>query len=233
MVADPKLSRKLASLVAFTELGMIVTGTFFGSKAEFDALNIAKVFPDASTKDVTVMSDWLGVVGKWAENLIIESAAGNPNNFYAKSVTFGNDNLMTDAGIDNMLKFLDNTDKGTPLWFAIFDLAGGAINDVPADATAYKSRDALYYYQGYATSTFLPLAQKSRDFLNGLNKVLTDAAPGSAARGAYPGYVDPALGSSGQQAYWGANYPKLQQIKAKYDPNDVFRNPQSVRLPGQ
>jgi hypothetical protein len=28
--------------------------------------------------------------------------------------------------------------------------------------------------------------------------------------------------------YWGANYPKLLKIKEKYDPNNVFANPQSV-----
>jgi hypothetical protein len=33
--------------------------------------------------------------------------------------------------------------------------------------------------------------------------------------------------------YWGDNYLRLTKIKAKYDPNDVFRNPQSVIVPGK
>ena len=33
----------------------------------------------------------------------------------------------------------------------------------------------------------------------------------------------------GQHEYWGSNYPRLQQIKAELDPQNVFSNPQSVQ----
>jgi hypothetical protein len=33
---------------------------------------------------------------------------------------------------------------------------------------------------------------------------------------------------NGQRAYWGENLPRLQQLKARYDPHDVYHNPQSV-----
>lgn len=35
-----------------------------------------------------------------------------------------------------------------------------------------------------------------------------------------------------EEIYWGDNAPKLRQLKAVYDPDDMFNNPQSVRLPG-
>jgi len=47
--------------------------------------------------------------------------------------------------------------------------------------------------------------------------------------GAYAGYVDPALGEDAGVAYWRENLPKLQSIKTKVDPKDIFHNPQSVR----
>jgi hypothetical protein len=49
--------------------------------------------------------------------------------------------------------------------------------------------------------------------------------------GAYPGYVDLELVHP-QKDYWRYNLPKLEEIKAKYDPRDVFHNPQSVRPAG-
>ena len=33
----------------------------------------------------------------------------------------------------------------------------------------------------------------------------------------------------GQHHYWESNYARLQQIKAKFDPENVFSNPQSVK----
>jgi Berberine and berberine like len=85
--------------------------------------------------------------------------------------------------------------------------------------------------------------------VQGINDTVIKAMPG-VDFGAYPGYVEYVITrlinnirfwilisskylTNGQHEYWGSNYPKLQQIKAKLDPQDVFWNPQSVRLPGQ
>jgi FAD/FMN-containing dehydrogenase len=69
---------------------------------------------------------------------------------------------------------------------------------------------------------------KTKDFLAGVNKVITDALP-NHDQGAYAGYVDPALGENSASLYWGGNVERLQRIKAEVDPLDVFSNPQSVR----
>jgi len=60
-----------------------------------------------------------------------------------------------------------------------------------------------------------------------MSNTLTKDRPGVPIE-AYAGYVDPKL-TDGQQEYWGTNLPRLEQIKAQLDPNDVFHNPQSVR----
>ena len=47
-------------------------------------------------------------------------------------------------------------------------------------------------------------------------------------RGAYVNYADADL-TDWEDAYWGTNYARLRQVKAKYDPDRLFDFPQAVR----
>lgn len=171
-----------------------------------------------------IMDDAVGKIGQALEDVGLH-LSGLQTSFYAKSLTFTPSTLMNDQAIDALFEYLENSKKNALLWFVIFDLAGGYINTVPLDERAYPHRSVLYFMQSYAI-TLGRVSQTTRDFLNGINQLIIENVPGVG--GAYAGYVDPFL-QNAQQEYWGPNLPRLEQIKADIDKDDVFHNPQSVR----
>lgn len=228
LISDPDLSRKFASQFILTEqFGAIVTGTFFGTQQEYDSLNISARLPN-SDDSVIELKDWLGVVGHWAEDLALELIGGIPSNFYAKSLAYTENDIVPDDGVDKLFDYIDSAEKGDAIWFIIWDLEGGAINDVAPNATAYGHRNALFYHQAYAVNLLGKIGDKTRDFLAGVNNAVLAALPDHEA-GAYAGYVDPALGENSASLYWGGNVERLENIKAQVDPEDLFHNPQSIR----
>lgn len=233
-VSDPDLTRNLATVLTVFEGGMVISGTFFGSKTEFDKFKLDQRFPGSNPRNnsAIVLDDWLGMLENEAENLILEVGGSVPNSFYAKSLPFTPETLISSSGVEDLFEYLDTTDKGTPTWFVIFDLNGGAINDYPVNTTAYAHRDTLFWMQSYAINLLGPVSNTTVDFLDGINKVIGSAVPGVVRSGAYPGYVDPFLNRP-QSQYWGSNLERLQEIKARVDPGDVFHNPQSVGVAGR
>jgi hypothetical protein len=232
LISDPNLSRQFASDVYFSTFGMVIEGAFYGTQEEFDALNLTSVFPDATSSSTQIFSTWTDSMTHWFEDTALQVGGGIPSWFYAKSLVFTPQDVLNDTGVDAMLLYLDSTDPGSVLWFGIFDLSGGAVADIAQDATAFSHRDALFYFQPYIVNIGT-VTQTNKNFLDNWVKVLEAVSPGTASNGAYAGYVDPELGQAGQLAYWNTNYPRLQQVKSTWDPEDMFHNPQSVRLPGQ
>ncbi|KAJ7132332.1 hypothetical protein C8R44DRAFT_612480 [Mycena epipterygia] len=226
IVADPSLDRKLASEVIVFELGMIISGTYFGTRDEYNQLNFEqRLTKNATAVSVSVVDDWLSIVGNWAETEALKIVGEVSGPFYSKSLTFKATTLIPASGIQDLFNYFDNADKGTLIWFAIFDVEGGAVNDVAQNATAYAHRDAQFYMQTYAVGVG-SLSNTTTAFVTGMSDVVTNSMPG-VEFGAYAGYVDPKL-TDGPQEYWGTNLPRLENIKAVIDPGDVFHNPQSV-----
>lgn len=222
LISDPNLDRRFGSEIVMHELGLVITATFYGTQEEFDATGIPDKIP--AGKVSVVLDDWLGAVAQQAEDAAlylsdIQSA------FTSRSLAFRQDELLTTDQIKSMMTYLDETDRGTLLWFLIFDVSGGAINDIPMNATAYSHRDKIMFCQGYGIG--IPtLSQTTKDFMNGLIDNIQSAAGQTLTT--YPGYVDPLLANA-QESYWGPNLERLGQIKSNWDVNDVFHNPQSVR----
>jgi FAD/FMN-containing dehydrogenase len=221
LISDPDLDWRFGSEFVMHELGAIITGTFYGTEEEFDATGIPDRIP--AGKRSIVLNDWLGSVAQQAqESALWLSDISTP--FTARSLAFKEDQLLSSNTITDLMNYIDDANRGTLLWFLIFDVTGGRIAEVPRNATAYGHRDTLMFCQGYGVG--IPsLNDNTRNFMDGIVSRIRDATPGEL--GTYAGYVDPSL-ENGPQAYWGDNLDMLRQIKRDWDPANVFSNPQSV-----
>jgi FAD/FMN-containing dehydrogenase len=109
-----------------------------------------------------------------------------------------------------------------------FDALGGAVGDLAADATAFGHRTAFATVQYTATWTDTALSPSRFDtYVRGFRAAMRPWL----GDGAYANYADASITDYGT-AYWGANYPRLQQVKSAYDPGNLFRFPQSVKPAG-
>lgn len=121
---------------------------------------------------------------------------------------------------------------------------GGAISAVAADRTAVPHRSASFWTL-FETQWADPADDAAnigwlRDLYGGVFAGTGGyPVPNGHTDGCYinnpdPDITDPAYNRSGRpwhDLYYQENYPRLQRVKAAYDPLDFFRHAQSVQLP--
>ncbi|KAK8169989.1 hypothetical protein IWX90DRAFT_477389 [Phyllosticta citrichinensis] len=214
LVSDPDLSWKFASTLTILHRTVSINGIYFGPRSEFDSLNIEAQLPSGPKLELFIMDDVIGKIGQTLEDVGLH-LSGSQASFYAKSLAFTPSTLMNDKAIDALFEYLEKSRKDALLWFVIFYLSGGYINTVPLDERAYPHRNGLYFMQSYAI-TLGRVGLTTRDFLNGINRLIVDNVPGVG--GAYAGYVDPFL-ENAQQVYWGPTLGRLEKIKRRHQIN--------------
>jgi FAD/FMN-containing dehydrogenase len=147
---------------------------------------------------------------------------------YAKSDFFTKP--LSSLGIGTLLAGVESFQKvsGAPgsSGGIAFDALGGAVNRVAPGATAFVHRDALFDAQ-YTTTW--PVGSPSAEVASqhAWQQSFWQSMRPYASGQAYQNYVDPSL-TNWQQAYYGANYTRLTQVKAAYDPHRLFSFPQAV-----
>ncbi|EEY23867.1 conserved hypothetical protein [Verticillium alfalfae VaMs.102] len=168
LISDPDLDRRFGSEFVMHELGAIITGTFFGTEAEFEATGIPDRIPTG--KKSVVVNDWLGSVAQQAQDAALW-LSDLSTAFTAKSLAFTKDQLLSSESIKDLMDYIDDANRGTLIWFLIFDVTGGRINDVPMNATAYRHRDKVMFCQGYGIG--IPtLNGRTREFIEGINSLI-------------------------------------------------------------
>ncbi|MBO0867694.1 MAG: FAD-binding protein [Micromonosporaceae bacterium] len=139
---------------------------------------------------------------------------------------------------------LTRTDYANPGALVEVSSYGGRSNTVSASATAVPQRDSVMKMMylvawGDATDDAVHLGW-IREFYRDVYATTGGVpVPSAVTDGCFINYADidlsdPAWNTSGVPwygLYYKDNYPRLQQVKARWDPSDAFRHAQSIRLP--
>ena len=160
---------------------------------------------------------------------VAQCAAPTQSPFVAKSTYIGS--TLPESAVDAITSALASFPASLPGAGAgiVFDGYGGMINQVGASDTAFVHRSAVSCAQYSVTYPGAPPTQSQRSAAAGwLEDVQRAFAP--VTQGSYQNYIDPTL-ANWQQAYYGANLPRLKKVKQSYDPDDVFHFDQSIPLP--
>ncbi|WP_376769529.1 FAD-binding oxidoreductase [Paenibacillus plantarum] len=126
-----------------------------------------------------------------------------------------------DKAFKTMREFLEKAEGNTTAGFYFLNW-GGAVSRVAPRATAFYWRKADFYVE-WNTSWVKPShAAKNIALTRETRRKLQPYIVGS-----YINVPDQGIKNSGS-VYYGKNYERLRKVKAKYDPNNVFNNPQSI-----
>jgi len=216
-----------------------VDGVFLGSVSALDPL-LAQL---TSQMDTAPLSRFVAEVGLLETMLSEANCEGlsvsqchlpsqDPNGLLERSTFQAKSDFFTRSlprnGIDRLVNAITGCQASPVLGQGGIgvDAFGGAINRVAADATAFVHRNALFSIQYAATwnaSDPVPIVVANQSWLSEMWQAMRPYASGAA----YQNYIDADL-SNWPQAYYGANLPRLQRVKAAYDPADVFHFAQSI-----
>jgi FAD/FMN-containing dehydrogenase len=136
-----------------------------------------------------------------------------PGKFY--HLKGGNLTQLKDDGIDLII----DSFKRMPDWFLLFiDHLGGAYQKTPAAATAFPNRDANF---GLGTAGIWPDRATMDANIEKVRANWKELQP--LTKGFYTNLADVDTTMAGYRENYGASLERLVALKAKYDPNNLFR----------
>jgi len=181
---------------------------------------------DADDPAGTECIEWLGAVGRPATSAmtvmpfaarlqkIIDEEFEDGHRYYTKE---GHVTELTAEAIDTLVDFW----KDMPMEGEVEIIGlGGAIGDVPEDATAFSNRQYLLWLN-FAMRWDDPA--NDRDYIDRTRKIVKDLGPW-LGRGIYVNMLNFDEMDRVVEAFGGPEkYAQLGRIKAQYDPENLFR----------
>ncbi|WLR48643.1 FAD-binding oxidoreductase [Halobacillus litoralis] len=131
--------------------------------------------------------------------------------------------FFKDLNEDTFKQLLEEKDKAPGgLLFQLWEMHG-QVNSVPADFNAFSVRDSQYLL--LLDLVYEPGNDKAAD--DWAEKFYETFAPFSLNGAAYLNGIDP--DKDVIEKTYGSNYQRLQEIKAKYDPHNVFTRNHNIK----
>ncbi|MGV9869235.1 FAD-binding oxidoreductase [Rhodococcus koreensis] len=207
-VADDRLTSALEADSTAVELSALLYGGTLGEME--DQLHSLLAIGDP---EVSVVEDaWPTVYGQ---------VDRGPNDvpfwkFYSQFVT----RPFPDEAIDLVVRFMDNTPSGPSNFFC--SSFGGTVRDDPPGGSAFPHRNALFYCEPGAAWNDPALNAAALGWASDFWRALRPYGDG--------GYVNVpnAAAADWELEYYGSHRRRLRQVKAMYDPENVFSFEQSV-----
>jgi hypothetical protein len=144
---------------------------------------------------------------------IIDEEFADGHRYYTKEAHVA---TLADEAIDRLVEFWKDMPMGGEV--EIIGL-GGAIGDVPEDATAFSHREYLMWLN-FAMSWDDPALDA--EYMERTRSIVRDLRPWTG-EGIYVNMLNVDEMDRVVEAYGAEKYAKLGRVKAQYDPDNLFR----------
>ncbi|ATD54561.1 FAD-dependent oxidoreductase [Clostridium chauvoei] len=196
--------------------GVKITGLFYGDKNE--ANEILKPFKNLSD-NMDFDLEYMSVLE--ANRKIQDSHP--PYESYKSTGRFVYKDYTRDE-IKNLIDLVENREDGSIYTAVSFYGLGGAIADIDNKSTAFYYRDAKFIMGIQSVWEEAIYAPKNREWVKGKVEYIKTITKGTFINFPFVELNDY------EKEYYGENLSKLKCIKSKYDPENVFNFPQSIKL---
>ena len=209
---DRRLNLKMAMYNSETKgQGVRLTGIFYGTKEEADAL--LNQFNDGKDYDLDYMSVLEANRAVQDSHPDFEKYRSGGRFIYRH---------YTEVELKEMLHLIEVRAEGSLYTAITFYGVGGAVSDVSPQESAYYYRDAIFILGFQSVWEESKYAPTNRQWVEERFKILSTYTEGS--------FINfPIAQQNYEKQYYGENLPRLKLVKAKYDPDNFFNFEQGIK----